>query len=714
MWITHPEGKAAGLFLFKKTFSLAEVPAEAPVRLFADTKYRLLVNGELLLIGPCKRGRLKAYYDTVDLAPYLKTGENVIEVYVLHFLSNEETKFDHIYYTTFYRTAYALLMFDCPVLNLVSDGSWLVSRCPEITLEWPEVIVCGEYETVDFAAASREFVPARVLANHVLQSITGETMFLDLAERPIPYLTYVEHPLTVVKAEGNETIYTTGAMTTAAVRLRVSGTGKLTLTYSEAFFFRNENGQQVKKIRDDSTGEILGTFDTLLLDGHPHEYETFYLRPFRYLKVTSEGGAKLENITCFEIKYPLQNDASFTSDDPDAQALWDVSVRTLNNCMHDSFEDCPYYEQLQYVMDSRLEALFLRPLTNDDALIRKCLRDFNDSRMPDGMICARYPSAREQRIPGFGLHYVFFLHDQMRYRGDRELIKEFLPTVDGILAWFLRHVQNNLLTHVDGWNYLDWVKEWDWGVPDNTEGLAVYQFMLICALRDAAELAEFAGRPGLSEEYRQHAEVLKAASKQYYDKTAGYFGDTISKKSFSQHGQIWAVLADVIEGKEARDLLIRAAEDKALPVCSYSMLFYVFRAYEKAGLYDIAYRLLDKWRLMLRKHCTTWVENDTGERSECHAWGSLPLYEFTHCILGVRPAANGFDAILVKPYVFANTRASGTVMTPHGNVDVAWRRENGRLTLTVAAKVPVSVFITLPDGSIHQLDGEKQTFMAKV
>lgn len=59
----------------------------------------------------------------------------------------------------------------------------------------------------------------------------------------------------------------------------------------------------------------------------------------------------------------------------------------------------------------------------------------------------------------------------------------------------------------------------------------------------------------------------------------------------------------------------------------------ITNTYEKTDL------LWNIWREMLQKHLTTCVENTVDERSDCHAWGAVILYEMPSVILGVRPGA---------------------------------------------------------------------------
>lgn len=71
------------LFL-RRTFPL-ETTEKIVVRISADSRYKLYVNGRYVLAGPLKGDRFRKYYDEVDLTPYLHTGNNVVAAHVLRF-----------------------------------------------------------------------------------------------------------------------------------------------------------------------------------------------------------------------------------------------------------------------------------------------------------------------------------------------------------------------------------------------------------------------------------------------------------------------------------------------------------------------------------------------------------------------------------------------------------------------------------------------------
>ncbi|MFW6303660.1 MAG: sugar-binding domain-containing protein, partial [Candidatus Sumerlaeota bacterium] len=68
--------------LFRRNFELDARPEKAELHLFADERYRLIVNGRTVCHGPARYKLGYPEYDTVDIAKYLEAGENVIAVMV--------------------------------------------------------------------------------------------------------------------------------------------------------------------------------------------------------------------------------------------------------------------------------------------------------------------------------------------------------------------------------------------------------------------------------------------------------------------------------------------------------------------------------------------------------------------------------------------------------------------------------------------------------
>ena len=63
-------------FGFRTT--VEEVPQTCVVDVTGRSQFKLFINGESILFGPCRSRKEIAYYDTIDLAPYLVQGENRI------------------------------------------------------------------------------------------------------------------------------------------------------------------------------------------------------------------------------------------------------------------------------------------------------------------------------------------------------------------------------------------------------------------------------------------------------------------------------------------------------------------------------------------------------------------------------------------------------------------------------------------------------------
>jgi alpha-L-rhamnosidase len=192
--------------------------------------------------------------------------------------------------------------------------------------------------------------------------------------------------------------------------------------------------------------------------------------------------------------------------------------------MHETYEDCPYYEQNQFAMDSRIQILFTYQISRDDRLARKCMHEFYASQREDGLLEAQFPSpVRSVNIPQFSLFWVLMVHDHMRYFGDRRLAKQYIGTIDGILDHFDARIDElGLVGKFDeeSWPFVDWVKEWhgstglrSMGIPPAYwAGAATFNSLIYAlTLYRAADLCTFISRHDTAKEYRARAAALNAA-----------------------------------------------------------------------------------------------------------------------------------------------------------------------------------------------------------
>lgn len=120
-WIDSCEGDntAGRVVAFTREFNLEQPPDEALIHCSADTRYKLIVNGKRVAVGPSRSSSLIWYYDTLDIRPWLKTGSNVIEFLVLRYFSTARAAFP------FERTIYPGLT----VVGNVRAGEAMVDLC---------------------------------------------------------------------------------------------------------------------------------------------------------------------------------------------------------------------------------------------------------------------------------------------------------------------------------------------------------------------------------------------------------------------------------------------------------------------------------------------------------------------------------------------------------------------------------------------------------
>ena len=440
---------------------------------------------------------------------------------------------------------------------------------------------------------------------------------------------------------------------------------------------------------DNLRGKLYGPEDFYTTRNGVNIFEPFWFRTFRYIQLTictQDEGMTIQSFSYRESRYPLDIQSSFTASH-ELEKMWKISLNTLQTCMHETYEDCPYYEQNQFAMDSRIQILFTYQISRDDRLARKTMDEFYASRRADGLLEAHFPSpGRCVSIPQFSLFWVLMVHDHMRYFNDKKLIKQYIGTIDGILDHFDALINaEGLVGRFDeeSWPFVDWVKEWHdpkkglhgMGIPQAYwDGAATYNSLVYAfTLNHAADLCDSLRRHDTAKEYRDRRAALNAAVNQRcFD--GNFYTDGPGAKGRSQHTQVFAILSGAIKGAAASELMRKTLQDSSLPQCSYAMSFYLLRAAEKAGVYqEVFHVLMDPWRKMMANNLTTWAEDDVSHRSDCHGWSASPLYETTVQLFGLSPAEPGYRALRLEPSLLLLPRgAEGTFVTAGGHIKISW------------------------------------------
>ena len=437
-----------------------------------------------------------------------------------------------------------------------------------------------------------------------------------------------------------------------------------------------------------------GVGDEFIADGGDHrQFSTLWWQAGRYLEIevqTGDAALLIEKFALRETRYPLETQSRFASSDANLSAIAPIMTRALQMCAHETYMDCPYYEQLMYIGDTRLQVLVTYVLTRDDRLPRKALRMFDWSRLPNGLTQSRYPSRVEQVIPPFCLWWVAMVHDFALWRDDADFVKSLLPGVRAVCDYFAGLIdESGLMGTPDGWNYVDWVPGWESGcAPAAQHGVSgVLNWHAALTFRLAGELESWHGEPELEQlQARRARELQGAIDVNFWDSRRGLYADDLEHQHWSEHAQCLAITSELLPRERVEHVGQNLLEAPDLARTTIYFSHYLFEAYRELGRVDALSERLKDWNELVENGLKTTIESPEPTRSDCHAWGAHPLFHFFATLAGVRPTAPGFARVAVWPQGEWEW-LEATMPHPRGEVVVEWREG----TLEVAVPEGVAV-----------------------
>jgi len=142
-------------------------------------------------------------------------------------------------------------------------------------------------------------------------------------------------------------------LTTGSLNLRCLGGSEARIrilcaeVYEQLIERRSPGAKGHKGDRADHVhGKLYGPDDFYTTPEGLNAFEPFWFRTFRYLQLeitTAQELLRLDSFGYRETHYPLDIQSTINAS-KELEQMWKITLNTLRNCMHETYEDCPYYE----------------------------------------------------------------------------------------------------------------------------------------------------------------------------------------------------------------------------------------------------------------------------------------------------------------------------------------------------------------------------------
>jgi len=740
------EPSTYGVFHFRKSFDLASLPDSFIIHVSADQRYRLFINNKPIGLGPARSDPQHWMFDTYDLKPFLVQGKNVLAAQVWNMGEHAP------YAQMTVQTGFIVQGHSDKEKILNTNSSWkaLINKAYQPVVndirKMQTYIVVGAGDQVDgikfpwgwesisfddrawpeavkpwFNAKTRGFGSDGnwMLVPRSIPMMQESMLRMHQVRRTSPSLKISDgfllgkSPLTVPKTQKVSILIDQSHLTNAYPHLITSRGKGATIKLSYAEGLMDEKRQ--KGHRDSIQGRAVRGFEDIFIpDGGLHRlFRPLWFRTYRYLQLDIETKSEplvLEDFYGIFTGYPFEAKGKFTSDLPVLGKIWNVGWRTAQLCAGETYYDCPYYEQLQYTGDTRIQALISLYVSGDDRLMKKAIDDYNQSRIYEGLTQSRYPCNDMQIIPPFSLYWISMIYDYWMHRKDDAWIRSLLNGVRDVLDWHeQRLAPNHMNGYLEWWNFVDWV--WDAGTPIGRDGgSAILSLQYVYTLQQAEKLFRSFGRSSEADHFEALAHRIAEATYQLcWNPVKNLLADSPEKTQYSQHANIWALLTNTIPAQNQDPVFKSLLQDTSIVQATFYFKFYLFELMKKMKAGDLFIDQLKPWEAMIQYGLTTFAEHPEPVRSDCHAWSASPNYQLLSIVAGINPGAPGFNEVIISPYLGHQKMVSASIPHPLGTVSTVYSLSNG--TLKALIELPASIqgrFVW--KGIIYPLRGGKNNF----
>lgn len=731
-------------FLARKRFVIARQPEKAILRVAADSRYALYMNGRFVGNGPARGTHRRYFFDSYDIADCLQPGDNWIAAEV------------HCPVRATYTMAPNAPALLLEIEGLVAtDASWQVRRDPahradapvftkqigfsewkDMSLEpagwwmgkdgndeWQQAVELGEAN--DFGnrkievrpiagLTSDPFLPAEVVDFGRVPgmgpgSIDGEyaARMTTEAHRPpgaaqfsdVNALRQPDGVTTILPAEGDEGAFVTLDFGRELFGSFIADVETPSGTIMDIGYAEHLCEKRLNAVPFAIYHRLADRF--VLRAGRQGIVQRLHSRGCRYVQIVfrnSRGPVRIYSARFLNRVYSREPRASFACSDPLLNQLWQMCVNTMRLCSSDTFMDCPWREQALWLNDQAVTNLLYLAMTGDSTFAAHNLRMGADGVLPNGLIPAVYPSARENVFPIMPSLWAWTLADYHAYTGDDQTLRELLPIARNALRIYddWRDEDGLVPDQPEMWNFIDW------GYRNTRQRgkTAALNMAIAAAYKCASALEKAAGDDHWAQVFTACSRAtVRALNKILWDDGKGLYRDCtepIGPATASQHPLAVGLAFGLLDEPQRS----RALENLLRPELIQAELYfqhYVLQALVQHGRMNEAIQTVRQlWGPMVRANSFTVWESKHGAAafngfgSLCHAFSCAPLYVMQAGILGIRPLQPGFREFAWNPQPGDLTSAEGEVPAPCSVIRAGWRR---------VAEHKLEMNITVPQGT---------------
>ncbi len=745
-----------GYALFRHSFRLSSVPANAPLYITADQSYQLYINGRYVCRGPARGFQRSWPLDRINVRPWLKKGKNLIAVRA------HNPGFSNFQYLS---QCYAGLLVAAQwgKVHIQSDETWLCRRQngvrrdmvpTSVQLFCEEAIDLNEEEpdwmSPDYNDSSWNASPYSTACNATPPTAAWNAMpWYSLEPRDIPMLEEMEiSPGAVIgEAKGQSIPGYSEVRNLSLLRFREGLSHQPTkgeiakITFGSSKKGRWQSvlidlgklhvGSVILDIAGARGGEMVEchhyeTIDaeTLTPDYIPdahcrmafsnrlicrkgnNRHAFYHALGYRYMILTVR-----DNTSPLKIKtslrtsvYPMEQKGVFKSSDTSLEAIWETCAWTQRMCSLDAYVDTPWREQAQWWGDARVQAWNTFHLNGDDRLLRRGIRQIASQSTPDGVTYGHAPTmAHSCILPDFTLVWMLTLWDHYWQTGSLEAFQENQPTLIKALDYFTKWLdpKTGLLRYDERfWLFLDWTSL-------RKEGYSsVYSLWYLHALDRMSQLYQLTGDEARAESLKRNAGKLRRNLRKLIGPDGlmrdGYDAKGRIDAHCSVHAQTLCLVTG-LAGKHEKIMLEKSllkevtGKNQSQVRPSAYWITYIYEALIERGFGpQVVEDIRSRWAPMV-EHGTTWenFQSVKGHESFSHAWSAHPLFHLMRILGGIRQTAPAWKEIICQPN-FIGDHADVSIPSPRGRIRCHWTRKGNTITGQLQLPKDVTARLCLP------------------